>query len=527
MTPDKKINRIVILGGGSAGWLTAGVIAAEHQAQDNESNTSAGLQITLIESPMISTIGVGEGTWPSMKSSLKKIGISETDLITRCDASFKQGTLFHNWMGTEGDSYTHPFTVPHGYAETNLAPQWRNSGKKVPFAEAVSAQNSLMFSNLAPKQITTPEYAFNANYGYHLDAAKFAELLKAHCVKKLNVLHLSAEVININSSPDGDIASLSTDVVGDVEGDLFIDCSGSRALLLGDHFGVPLCSKSQFLFNDTALASQVAYDKVDDPIASSTICTAQPYGWIWDIGLQTRRGIGHVFSSSHSNEDQVNQNLLGYIKENVSPVAASKTSVRKISFSPGHRTTFWHRNCVAIGMAAGFIEPLEASALVLVELSAEMISEQLPANRQIMDIVAKRFNDKFLYRWDRIIDFLKLHYVLSDRRDTEYWRDNVSYCSIPESLSEKLELWRWQSPWHRDTLHVDEMFPSASLQYILYGMDFETKVSTTNRRSDRDAKKKAKHLFEENVQRTKHMLSLMPSNRELIDKIHAYGLQKI
>lgn len=526
MTQTKNINRIVILGGGSAGWLTAGVIAAEHCAGGD----SAGLTdttITLVESSTISTIGVGEGTWPSMRSTLQKIGISETDLIIKCDASFKQGTLFHGWKTGEGDSYTHPFTVPHGYNDTNLADQWRRFRHKIPFAEAVSSQNSLMFSDLAPKQITTPEYAFNTNYGYHLDAAKFAELLKMHCVENLNVNHVVGDVVGVNSNSTGDISSLIIGAGEDVEGDLFVDCSGSRALLLGEFYEVPFVSKEKFLFNDSALASQVPYPSSEDPIASSTISSAQTEGWVWDIGLPTRRGIGHVFSSAHSDEDQVGESLLKYIEKTVSPEAASKTSIRKISFSPGHRAKFWHRNCVAIGMSAGFIEPLEASALVLVELSASMIAEELPANREVMDIVAKRFNDKFLYRWDRIIDFLKMHYVLSERKDSDYWRDSVSSESIPDSLAEKMELWRWQSPWHRDTMHVDEMFPSASFQYILYGMDFKTRAKTANRRSDVEAQNSAERLFQENAQRTKNLVAAMPTNRELINKIHTYGLQKI
>ena len=178
-------------------------------------------------------------------------------------------------------------------------------------------------------------------------------------------------------------------------------------------------------------------------------------------------------------------------------------------------------------MSAGFIEPLEASALVLVELSAAMIAEQLPANRQIMDVVAKRFNDKFLYRWDRIIDFLKLHYILSQRQDSDYWKDNISSSSVPDNLSELVKLWRWQAPWHRDTGHIDEMFPSASYQYVLYGMGFVTQDSTTVRRSDREAHSVAEGLFRENAERTKKLLASMPTNRELIEKITNYGLQKI
>ena len=162
----------------------------------------------------------------------------------------------------------------------------------------------------------------------------------------------------------------------------------------------------------------------------------------------------------------------------------------------------------------------------MVELSAAMISEQLPENRHVMKIIAKRFNQKFLYRWERIIDFLKLHYILTQRTDSDYWKDNQRTDSIPHSIAEALDLWQWQSPWHQDTMHVDEMFPSASYQYILYGMDFITKQGA-DRSSSRDGSLASKRLFSENIKRTEMLVSSMPANRILIDKIKAFGLQKI
>jgi tryptophan halogenase len=524
---SKKISRLVIVGGGTAGWLSAGVIAAEHAISSNDGQCNEEFQLTLVESPDIKTIGVGEGTWPSMRTTLKKMGLSETDFIRECTASFKQGTEFAGWTTGENDSYTHPFTAPQGYSETNLAPHWQALRESRPrFDQAVSPQSVLFPDSRAPKQISTPEFACSVNYGYHLDAGKFAEFLRKHCVEKLGVKHVKANVIAVNSAENGDIASISTDSSGDIEGDLFIDCSGSRALLLGEHYNVPLRSKKQFLFNDTALAVQVPYANPEDPIASCTLSTAQTAGWIWDIGLPTRRGTGHVYSSAHNSEDKATAELLSYIERTAGKQAAADAQPRKINFDPGHRAEFWHKNCVAVGMSAGFIEPLEASALILVELSSNMIAEQLPANREMMDIVAKRFNDKFLYRWDRIIDFLKLHYILNQRQD-QYWRDHLDPSSIPDSLKELIALWKHQGPWHRDTSHVDEMFPSASFQYVLYGMNFETNASTTSRRSDRDGREVAAQLFQKNAKQRQELQAAMPTNRDLINKINTYGLQKI
>ncbi len=518
---NHSINRVVVVGGGTAGWLSAGIIAAEHYSSQND------FELYLIESPDIPTIGVGEGTWPSMRSTLKKMGISETDFFRECSASFKQGTQFYNWTYGKGETYSHPFTAPHHFNEKNLAPHWQTIREKTPFADAVCPQMPLINNQLAPKDITTPEYAFNVNYGYHLDAGKFAELLRKHCVTHLGVKHISANMTAINSTEVGDIQSITTDSSGTIEGDLFIDCSGTRALLIGEHFKITTLSKKKYLFNDSALAAQIPYDKAEDPIQSCTLSTAQSAGWIWDIGLPTRRGIGHVYSSQYNNEDNARAELLAYIKDTAGEKAADSASIRKITFEPGHREKFWHKNCVAIGMSAGFIEPLEASALVLVELSAAMVAEQLPANRKIMDIVAKRFNEKFTYRWNRIIDFIKLHYILSKRTDTEYWVDNCQEDSIPESLQELIDIWQYQVPWHRDSYHIDEMFPSASFQYVLYGMDFKTQMNPMSKRTDRQAGMQAQAMFVENSKIAQRLAASMPTNRELINKIYKYGLQKI
>ncbi|NQY64066.1 MAG: tryptophan 7-halogenase [Alteromonadaceae bacterium] len=518
---SKVIKQVVIVGGGTAGWLTAGVIAAEHKA-----NSASGISLTLIESPEVSTIGVGEGTWPTMRETLHKIGISETDLFRECEASFKQGAKFSKWVtGATDDFYYHPFVIPHGYSQTNLVFPWQPHRDEVSFADAVSFQAQLCEKGCAPKQISTPEYAAVANYAYHLNATKLGLFLRKHCIEKLGVKHVVDHVTQVNSTEDGDIATVSTKANGNIAGDLFIDCSGGASLLLGKHFNVPFISKKHILFNDTALAVQVPYENEECPIASHTISTAQSAGWIWDIGLPSRRGVGHVYSSAHISDKQAETELRQYIAASLGKEKADALTLRKISFDPGHREKFWHKNCVAVGMAAGFLEPLEASALVLVELAAAKISRELPATREVMDIVAKRYNEQFLYRWDRIIDFLKLHYILTQRTDTDYWLDNCKEETIPDSLLELMTLWRHHSPSPDDFSQVEEVFPSASWQYVLYGMNFETQTHATERRSV-DAQT-AQQYFQENIQMTKKYLAALPDNRELIDKIKEFGMQKV
>ncbi|HSM31042.1 MAG TPA: tryptophan halogenase family protein [Woeseiaceae bacterium] len=519
-----RISRIVIVGGGSAGWLSAGVIAAEHRV---DPNAGQPFELLLIESPDVPTIGVGEGTWPSMRSTLQRIGISETDFLRECDASFKQGTFFRNWHTGDGDTYSHPFTIPTDYANTNLAPHWLALAEAPPFADAVTPQTALFADCLAPKQITTPEYAFVVNYGYHLNAGKFVELLRRHCTGKLGVKHIEANVSQVNAAANGDIRSVTTDRAGEISGDLFIDCTGTKSLLLGEHFGIPFQSRQAYLFNDTALAAQVPYTEDDQAIRSCTHSTAQTAGWIWDIGLPTRRGIGHVYSSDHISEDEATAQLLAYIKEVAGNEAAASVAPRKIRYQPGHRREFWHRNCVAIGMSSGFIEPLEASALVMIELAAGMIADQLPPTRDVMDIVAERYNRKFLRHWHQIIEFLKLHYVLSARDDSPYWQDNRAASSIPERLGEQLLLWRYRSPWHQDAEAVDDLFPIPSYQYILYGMGFRTEPRRTGSHRQDQHQRHAAELFRKNEARAAELRQALPSNRDLLGKVGEFGFKKL
>jgi tryptophan halogenase len=512
----QQVQSIVVVGGGTAGWLTAGIIAARHQGR-----MKAGFSVTLIESPSIKIIGVGEGTWPTLRSSLEKMGVSETDLFRYSDAAFKQGAKFARWTtGADDDGYYHPLMFPQGFTQLNLVPHWLQHGQGQSFCEAVCPQGQICEDGLAPKTIATAEYQAVANYAYHLDAGKFAPFLQKHCTQKLGVRHILADVRSVNQTEQGDISSVVTEQAGQIAGDLFVDCTGFSSLLLGKTLGVGFKDCSDILFCDTAMAVQVPYETPDAPMASHTISTAQSAGWIWDIGLPTRRGVGHVYSSRHSSDEEAHDTLMRYIgpkHKGLSP--------RKIPIRSGHRDMFWKNNCVAVGLAAGFLEPLESSAIVLVELSAKLISEQMPVCREVMDIVAARFNEVTLYRWGRIIDFLKLHYVLTQRTDSAFWRDNLDPQSIPDRLKNLLQLWKYQSPWFFDEFdRLEEVFPAASYQYVLYGMGFRTEVGPMD---TVDTQSLASRLLHENMSITKRMRSQLPKNRDLIQKIVEHGLQPI
>lgn len=458
---EGSVQHVVIVGGGTAGWLSACVLAARRP----------DLAITLVEAPGIPTIGVGEGTWPTMRETLASIGIPEAEFLRACDASFKQGSQFNGWVdGSAADAYLHPFTAPPPDDMRDLLAAWQAHAPDVPFAAAMNPQHAVCLRDLAPRQRAMPDYAGALNYGYHLDAGKFAALLERHATQRLGVTHVAAEVTGVIGAADGDIAALRLRDRPDLAGDLFIDCSGQAAILIGGYCASEWVDRSDVSFNDRALAVQVP-TAPDSAIAAQTVATAHEAGWVWDIALPSRRGIGCVYASRFMDDDAAHDVLRRYIQRAMPGADAAQLQPRKLVFRTGHRSRFWDRNCLAIGLSGGFIEPLEASAIVMIELSLTALVENFPASRAGMTIQAARFNELFRYRWDRIVDFLKLHYVLS-RRDEPYWRAQRAADSIPRRLAEQLTVWRDQPPSIWDFPQVNEIFSAASQQFVLYGMGF-------------------------------------------------------
>ena len=539
MQQNNPIKRVVIVGGGTAGWLTAGLLAARLSSRINNSE----LTITLCESPDMPTVGVGEGSWPTLRSTLHTIGISETDFIRHCNVSFKQGSRFIHWENEHSSQYDHPFDVPEQASHGAQAQHWLHTNKHVPFSQAYCLQSALANQHLAPKLITTPEYSGFANYGYHLDAGLFAKLLREHCVNNLQVKHISARVKHVIQDPNGDISGLqlaeakakakakakripttkpptTNSLLTHLTGDLFIDCTGFSALLLGKTLGVKNTPVNDVLFANNAIATHVPYATDYEPIESFTLSTAQDSGWIWDIGLPNRRGVGYVYSDRYTDDESAKDTLLQYIQQRHQDT--DSLAFKHIRFTPGYKQQFWKHNCVAIGLSAGFIEPLEASAIALVEISANMLAEQFPATRQSMGKVAERFNQTFAYRWQRIIDFLKLHYVLS-KRTYAFWKDNRAERSIPASLKKLLLMWRHKVPDIADFPARDEVFQAASYQFVLYGAGFKSNLLCT---PDPQTMQAAEQLFSSIQGFTTQLTDKAISNRSLINKIHQFGLQK-
>lgn len=511
---NKEIKHVVVVGGGTAGWLTASLLAAELKPN--------GIRITLVESPGIGTIGVGEGTWPSMRTTLERIGLPESVLFQSCNASFKQGSMFVNWKyDNTPHHYHHPFSAPWQSASFDSSLFWLTECNSAPFAHVVSGQARLIEMGKAPKDITTPEYAAINNYGYHFDAGLFVQKLSEHAVNVLGVNHIQADIEAVFENDHGFIDSLETSDKNHIKGDFFVDCSGLHGLLISKHFGVDFVSVKGELLNDRAIALQVPYCSPTSEINSATIATAYEQGWVWDIGLQTRRGMGFVYSSAMTTQEQALATLQQHARQYYPNVDELKPKF--IEYQPGFRAKFWHKNVVAVGMAAGFLEPLEASALVMVEQAANFLVNQFPYQQSQLAFCEQRYNELFKEKWRDIVDFLKLHYVLSERSG-DYWQYHRSQDTQSLRLQHWLTHWQHALPSRYDVPQIESLFPYASFQYVLFGMGFESRALLS--RSQQQLAINAKQQYPQLIEATKRQMNL-PSNRTLIEKIKQFGMPTI
>jgi len=516
---NNNINQVVIVGGGTAGWLTAAKLSKKLNSVAKDA-----VQVTLIESPDIPTIGVGEGTWPTMRKTLAELDIDESEFMRFCYASFKQATKFVNWKETptatnDTNSYYHLFGGIVGAEEFNLSPYWTMSDRSQSYADFISPQAAICQQGLAPKSMTNRAYEGLVNYAYHLDAGKFAEFLKELCVKKFGVKFISANVTKVNIDEHGDIYAVDTDKSGVIAGDFFVDCSGFKCLLLGETYGIKFKSIKDTLFTDHAIAMQVPYQSSGQEINSATVSTAQTAGWTWDISLANRRGTGYVYCSDFISHDEAEATLRAYVGPQ-----AEQLSSRRIKMNCGYREKFWHRNCVAIGLSAAFVEPLEASAIFLIEASANMLCEQFPRHRSLLPMVEKKFNESFTYRWKKTIDFIKLHYFLSNRTEG-FWQANKILSSVPDSLQEQIENWRYHPISQYDFPHVYEPFLQDSYQYVLHGMGFSQQISHNT--ASFNQQRMADNITHKNQKITQQLLAQLPTNRVLIDQLMKHSFQAI
>lgn len=450
----EAIRKVVIVGGGTTGWMAAASFSRYIADKD--------MSVTLIESPDIGTIGVGEATIPNIVGFNKDLGIDEVELIKATQATFKLGIEFEDWY-KKGERFFHPFADYglkidnvefHHYVNRMKAAGLEVNLQDYSFACALAKQGRFAQPNSDP-QSPLADYS----YAYHLDAALYAKFLNGFSVKN-GIEHISANVCGVNQNNDsGFIESVRLEDGREIEGDLFIDCSGFKGLLINGAMGIGLTDLSKWLPCDRAVAIQT--ELVDEP-APYTIASARDSGWQWCIPLQHRMGNGYIYSSQFCDNQTAEETLLANVK------GRAINNIRQFDLPLGAREVIWHKNCFALGLAGGFLEPLESLGLSLIQTALAKLYTFFPDKSFNQHDIAE-VNRLHNAELERVVDFLALHYKLTQRTDTEFWR----YCQnmpISDSLAHKIEVFKSQG---RVVQYSHESFEQASWLSMYHGFNIK------------------------------------------------------
>ncbi len=419
--------KLVVVGGGTAGWMTAAALAALLPGR---------CTVRLVESAEIGIVGVGEATLPHLRAFNERLGIDEATFMAATKATFKLGIEFRDWARI-GDSYIHPFgSFGRDIGGIGFHHFWahaRAAGSEVPIeAYSLPVLAARMARFAPPADVADLPQSFG--YAYQLDATLLGPFLRSFAEAR-GVRRTEGRIVDVCRDPaTGDVAALTLDDGTTVTGDVFVDCSGFRSLLLGGALDEPFEDWSQWLPCDRAVAVPCA---PVGPLLPYTTASAMPAGWRWRIPLQHRVGNGYVYSSAHIDDDAARAALLASIE------GAPLAEPRQLRFKAGRRRRSWVGNVIGIGLASGFLEPLESTSIYLVQLAIQTLIEFFPdgPGEGGRTIERDAFNRIVDYEYDRIRDFLILHYHATQRDDSPFW-DHVRTMRIPDSLAEKMALFR-------------------------------------------------------------------------------------
>jgi len=447
-----SLQHIVIVGGGSAGWMTAAALSRV--------TADSPVKITLIESEQIGTVGVGEATIPDIINFNAMLGINEAEFLKTTNGTFKLGIEFKDW-GRIGESYIHPFGS-HGVDMQGIDFHqfWLHSkagGNPKDLQDyslcAVSAEhNKFALPDPNPRSVMS-----HIRYAYHIDATRYAQYLRTYAEAR-EVTRIEGIVETVHQDAEtGNITGVQLQDGTQIDGDFFFDATGFRALLTEKTLNVPFQDWSHWLPCDTA--QTVASQRVG-PLLPYTKATARSAGWQWRIPTQHRTGNGHIYSSQYMSDDEAKKILLDNLDSK--PLGEP----RKISFKTGCRETIWNKNCIAIGLSAGFLEPLESTSLFLIQMGITRFISLFPTG-DISDVIRDEYNLQMQKEFHQVRDFIILHYVATERDDSPFW----NYCrtmDIPDTLRRKIDLFREGGRVFR---YDDELFSKPSWIAVCLGQN--------------------------------------------------------
>lgn len=420
------IRSVVIVGGGTAGWMSALILA--------DALAGRGVEISLLESPTVETIGVGEGSTPWLRGFFDGLGIEESEWMPECSATYKCGIAFDGWSTRPGfQRYFHPFaSMLDNLSMTQFA---HNVQARVGGADVHAHPDRFFLAARLARQRLAPiaanQFPFDVWYGYHFDAALLGRYLHRKALER-GVRYRSCHVTQANLDERGDIASVSTREGETIAADFFVDCTGFAALLIGKALATPFVGFSENLFNDAAVAMPTP---MDERIPSETVAIAMKHGWAWKIPLTSRYGNGYVYSSGFCSADEAETELRATLG-----LLDSEVPARHLKMRVGRVTRHWNRNCVAIWLSQGFIEPLEATALLFIQKTAMGIAGFLGSG-DLGEAAHDRFNAAVNEHFEGTRDYIVTHYKTNSRTDTEYWRANAANVNLSDPLKRLYSLW--------------------------------------------------------------------------------------
>jgi tryptophan halogenase len=447
----QRVRKVVIAGGGTSGWCAAAALAQHFGSL---------VDITLIESEEIGTVGVGEATFPTIHVFHKILDLDEQEFLRRTRGSIKLAISFENWA-RKGDRYIHSFGVIGKHTWLGDFHHFWLAAKEAGFGDELADYCFELQAAKAHKFAKSKQS--NIGYAYHFDAALYARYLRERSEAK-GVRRLEGKITEVSQNPEsGDIDSVVMDSGEKVPGDFFVDCTGFRGLLIEQTLQAGYEDWSHWLRNDSALALQTDFPLDDIPPYTRAI--AHDSGWQWKIPLQHRQGTGHVYSTAYTSDDEARSVLMENLDGDI------RVELRLLRFQTGRRRSAWIKNCVAIGLSGGFVEPLESTSIHLIQSGVTRLLRLFPLDGCPASL-ARQYNMESRAEYERIRDFIILHYKATERDDTPYWRD-CRNMSVPDSLAHRIELFEDTGLVFPDT---DDAFRVDSWLQVMTGQRVEPRA---------------------------------------------------
>jgi hypothetical protein len=529
---DNRIKKVVILGGGTAGWMTAAYLGKALQGT---------VDITVLEAPGIPKVGVGEATVPNLQRVVFDfLGIPEEEWMRECNASFKVAVKFINWR-TPGDGsphartwegkpdhFFHPFGLLPSQDQIPLSHYWaykRLSGATdEAFDYACFREPAIMDGKLAPRYLNGDRASY---YAWHFDAHLVGDFLRRFATEKFAVTHVQDKLSEVKQDENGFITALTTVGGRTLEGDLFIDCSGFRGLLINKALGEPFIDMHDHLLCDSAVAAPVPHDDAANGVEPYTSAIAMPSGWAWRIPLLSRFGSGYVYSSEFATQTEATEEFCA-----LWGLDPDKTDLNQIRFRVGRNRRAWVKNCVSIGLASCFLEPLESTGIYFIYAAIYQLAKNFP-DRHFDEVLIDRFNHQIETIFDETRDFLQAHFYYSPRVDTPFWKANKDL-QLTDSIREKVAMYKSglavnepltdeNSYYGNFEAEFSNFWTNGSYYCILTGMGVLPDNPLPALTYKPESIKAAEALFASVKQKQSELTADLPSNFDYLQRLHGRG----